>query len=182
MKTLETERLILREWKREDIEDFHEYAEVEGVGEMAGWPHHKNMEESIKVLKSFIESGEVYALELKASGKVIGSLGLHHKTLDTDYKAIKPKMIGYVLSKDYWGQGLAIEAVDALLSYAFQELDVDVIWCAHFDFNRQSQRVIEKAGFEFYREKDFEARLLNKIYTEKQYILTAAKWKKNALL
>ena len=38
---LETERLILRPWKLEDLEDFYEYASVDGVGEMAGWPHHE---------------------------------------------------------------------------------------------------------------------------------------------
>lgn len=33
---LETERLILRQWKESDLEDFYEYASVPGVGEMAG--------------------------------------------------------------------------------------------------------------------------------------------------
>lgn len=36
-KVIETERLILRPFKQTDLEDFYEYASVEGVGEMAGW-------------------------------------------------------------------------------------------------------------------------------------------------
>ena len=35
--TIETERLILRPWKQTDLDDFFEYASVDGVGEMAGW-------------------------------------------------------------------------------------------------------------------------------------------------
>jgi len=35
-KTIETDRLILRAWKETDLDDFYEYASVEGVGEMAG--------------------------------------------------------------------------------------------------------------------------------------------------
>ena len=47
---LETERLILRPWQENDLEDFYEYACVEGAGEMAGWKHH----ESIEVSKKFL--------------------------------------------------------------------------------------------------------------------------------
>ena len=43
-KVLETQRLILREFKEEDLTDFYEYASVDGVGEMAGWSHHENIE------------------------------------------------------------------------------------------------------------------------------------------
>ena len=39
-KVLETQRLILREFKENDLTDFYEYASVDGVGEMAGWSHH----------------------------------------------------------------------------------------------------------------------------------------------
>lgn len=38
---LETERLILREWKESDLDDFYEYASVDGVGQMAGWQPHE---------------------------------------------------------------------------------------------------------------------------------------------
>ena len=36
---LETDRLIIREWSEMDLEDFFEYAKVDGVGQMAGWIH-----------------------------------------------------------------------------------------------------------------------------------------------
>ena len=51
---LETDRLILRPFRETDLEDFYAYASVEGVGEMAGWPHHTSMETSRRVLDSFI--------------------------------------------------------------------------------------------------------------------------------
>ena len=38
---LETERLIIRAWKETDLEDFYEYAKVDGVGQMAGWNPHQ---------------------------------------------------------------------------------------------------------------------------------------------
>ena len=51
--TLYTERLILRPWQEKDLEDLFLYASVEGVGERAGWTHHKSREESLKVLISY---------------------------------------------------------------------------------------------------------------------------------
>ena len=43
-KVIETERLILRPFREEDLGDFYEYASVEGVGEMAGWKHHESID------------------------------------------------------------------------------------------------------------------------------------------
>lgn len=52
---LETERLILREWKPIDLSDFYEYVSVKGVGETAGWSAHKNIKGSQKILQMSIE-------------------------------------------------------------------------------------------------------------------------------
>lgn len=52
---LETDRLMLRPWREEDLEDFYRYASVPGVGEMAGWAAHENREQSAAILKLFID-------------------------------------------------------------------------------------------------------------------------------
>ncbi|MDE5856431.1 MAG: GNAT family N-acetyltransferase, partial [Anaeroplasmataceae bacterium] len=59
---LETERLILRPFEENDLNDFNTYAKVEGVGEMAGWPHHQSIEESKKILNMFMEEKKTFAL------------------------------------------------------------------------------------------------------------------------
>lgn len=41
------------------------------------------------------------------------------------------------------------EAVQALLRYGFGELKLEAVWCSHYDWNRQSRRVIEKCGFRY---------------------------------
>jgi len=43
---LNTDRLVLRAFKQSDLDDFYEYASVEGVGEMAGWPHHESKDKT----------------------------------------------------------------------------------------------------------------------------------------
>ena len=48
---IKTQRTILRPFQIGDLDDFFEYASVDGVGQMAGWLPHKNKEESLKILK-----------------------------------------------------------------------------------------------------------------------------------
>ena len=147
MKTLETERLILRPFRESDTEDLYAYARVEGVGEAAGWTHHKSLDESRAILTDFIKKGEVFALELKESSRVIGSLGLHATNNGAKYDP--QRELGYVLSRDYWGRGLMSEAAARAVSYAFEDMALNTLWCAHFIGNDRSRRVIEKTGFRY---------------------------------
>ena len=66
---LETDRLMLRPWREEDLEDFYRYASVPGVGEMAGWAAHENREQSAAILKLFMDEKKTLALEEKVTGR-----------------------------------------------------------------------------------------------------------------
>lgn len=170
---LETQRLILRPWRQADLDDLYSYASVEGVGEMAGWPHHQSREESQKILDSFIAEKNVFALVLKETDHVIGSLGLHPSwaAQDDRYKHLKSKEIGYVLSKEYWGRGLMPEAVKAAISHCFFTCGVDMLTCGHFEENVQSKRVIEKCGFSFAQKNNYNVEQLQTHLSCLEYIL-----------
>ena len=155
---IETPRLFLRPWRESDLADLYEYASVPGVGEMAGWCHHKSMEESHTILQMFIREKKTLAIVWRESGKVIGSLGLEKMDPDPEAGQKVGREIGYVLSKDYWGRGLMPEAVNALIRYCFDILGFDYLTCAHFHRNDRSRRVIEKTGFRFCGESRFQTR------------------------
>lgn len=164
-KSLEAERLILRSFLPSDLSDLFEYACVDGVGEMAGWRHHKSVEESKEILNKFIDKDKVFAVVLKESGKVIGSLGVEEYGMEdalTEFSDYKGREIGYVLGKDYWGQGIMPEAVTAVIDYLFNDLDLDFLLCGYYDFNTQSKRVQEKCGFKPYRKLEMETGMGNK--------------------
>ena len=146
---LQTDRLLLRPWRETDLPDFYAYAKVDGVGQMAGWLPHKNREQSAQILSSFIAGKKTFALEYR--GKVIGSLGIekYREDLYPELAHLQGREIGYVLSKDYWGCGLMPEAVRAVIRWLFLEEKLDFLLVGHFDWNRQSQRVIEKCGFQY---------------------------------
>lgn len=159
---IETDRLLLRAFKQSDLDDFYEYASVEGVGEMAGWRHHQSKEESQKILDSFISQDKTFAVVLKENNKLIGSLGIEEYGMESklsEFKEYKGREIGYVLSKDYWGKGIMPEAVKAIIDYLFNVSDLDFLICGYYLFNSQSKRVQEKCGFKPYRKLEMDTRL-----------------------
>ena len=173
--TLHTKRLTLRPWRETDLLDFFEYASVDGVGQMAGWRPHKDIEESRAILTRFIEHKRTFALEY--GGKVIGSLGIEEYSEERfpEFEDRQVREIGYVLSKDYWGQGLMPEAVKEAIRYLFEDVGLDIILCAHFLSNTRSERVQEKCGFRHYSYGTYETRF-GTVENDETNILTREEW------
>ena len=167
---IETQRLVLRQWRENDLRDLYEYASVPGVGEMAGWRHHESTEESCRILDMFICQKKTFALELKENGKVIGSLGLEEPEPDPTEGERYGREIGYVLSKDYWGRGLMPEAVEAIIDYCFRVLGFDFLTCSHFLRNDRSRCVVEKSGFTYFGDSEYQTRY-DTVEISRNYIL-----------
>ncbi|MFM1542930.1 GNAT family N-acetyltransferase, partial [Helcococcus ovis] len=159
---IETKRLIIRQFEQGDLDDFYEYASVDGVGQMAGWNPHENKEKSQEILNMFIEENKTFALFHRDDKKVIGSLGIEKYKREnelTEFNNYIGRELGFVLSKDYWGKGLMPEAVNAVINYLFNELNYDFLTSGYFIFNNQSKRVQEKCGFKPYRKLIIETRM-----------------------
>ena len=167
---LKTERLILRPWRQEDLDDFYEYAKVDGVGQMAGWLPHESKEKTQMILDNFINGKKTFALEL--DGKVIGSLGIENYKEEEfpELESLQGRSIGYVLSKDYWGQGFMPEAVKAVIAYLFDVVGLDFVMVGHFDWNSQSRRVVEKCGFRYIKTTKYKTRY-DTVENSLEYIL-----------
>ena len=82
----------------------------------------------------------------------MGSVGIekYNETHFPGFENKKCREIGYVLSKEYWGQGLMPEALKEVIRFLFENANLDVIFCGHFLWNEQSHRVQEKSGFKHY--------------------------------
>ncbi|MCI2144842.1 MAG: GNAT family N-acetyltransferase [Bacteroidales bacterium] len=147
MKELETERLILRHIVASDAPDIFEYAREPEVGSAAGWKPHVNIGETRSIMDDiFIGKENVFGIVPKASGKVAGSIGLIPDPHRSNPSVL---MLGYALSKSWWGKGLMTEAAKAIVSNAFRELPIDTISCTCYSTNSRSRRVILKCGFEY---------------------------------
>lgn len=145
MKAFETERLFLREWQKNDVEDLFDIMKNPSVT-IGGWKPHSNINTSIEVLNEYIESDERWAVELRDTGKVIGSIRVYP---DNNRGKLFAKTINYVLSEDYLGNGYMTEAVKRIIEYLFEELNIDLLSAFHYPNNDKSKKVLEKCGFEY---------------------------------
>lgn len=146
MRTLETERLILRAIEKSDAADFYEYAKSPNVGPHAGWKPHESLEETEKIIEEIFMPNDSFAIVWKETGKMIGVIALEY---DKRRPEVASKEIGYSLSEEYWGRGIMTEATKAVIEYAFTDKQLDVLAICTSRVNERSARVIEKCGFTY---------------------------------
>lgn len=173
----ETNRLILRPWEESDAESLYEYAKDSQVGPMAGWPVHTSVENSREIIKNVLSASKTYAVCLREDNKAIGSIGLMiGKASNIDIPDTEGE-IGYWLGVPFWGMGLIPEAVNKIISYAFEELKLEKLWCEYFEGNIKSKRVQEKCGFTYHHtEVEKSLPLLGEVRTEHINCLTRMQW------
>ena len=145
MERLETSQLVLRKWRITDAEDLFDIMKSPSVI-MGGWKPHSDINLSVEVLNEYIANDERWAVELKSSGKVIGSIRVYP---DNNRGKFYAKSINYVLSEDYRGNGYMTEAVRRIIKYLFEEKNVDLISAFHYPDNIKSRKVLESCGFEY---------------------------------
>lgn len=179
---LSTERLLLRPWKETDAESLYEYAKNPEVGPIAGWPPHKNIEESRDVIQNVFNGKECYAVCLKSDNRVVGAieLKLNGNTDMTDKD--DECELGYWIGQEFWGQGLIPEAASELLRHGFEDLGMNIIWCGYYEGNAKSKRVQEKVGFVYHHTcKEVPVPLMGETRIEHTNYMTRERWETNRL-
>jgi RimJ/RimL family protein N-acetyltransferase len=154
MPMLETERLILRPFREDDIDllaslmsnpDFMRFSS--GL---------RTRDETAALLDKVIGWDQAnqpsqFALIIRSTGALVGLCGFLHQLVD-DTDEIE---IAYRLHPDYWNKGIATEAARAVRDHGFRDWKLPrVISLIHPD-NRASQRVVEKIGMKPEKETVF---------------------------
>lgn len=176
---METERLILRRWNESDAEDLFEYAKDADVGPIAGWPPHKNIEESLSVIKNVFNGKEAYAICLKKDNKAIGAIEFKlNGHTDLTVRDDECEM-GFWLRKPFWRQGIMSEAVKEMLRHAFEDCNMQKVWIGYYEGNEKSKRLQEKCGFKFqWKSEDVDVPLMHEKRTGFVNAMTKSDWEK----
>jgi [ribosomal protein S5]-alanine N-acetyltransferase len=173
MVIAETERLILRQFTWDDLDDIAAIKADPEVMKYIGAGLPLTREQVSVLLSHWIEDGEyawtaqtlervpqiyraverkahfsAWAMIEKTSRKLIGRCGLHAWNLDGKHEV----EVGYVLARQYWGQGFATEAAKTVRDYAFDRLGFDRLITVIYPENIASQRVAQKLGMRYEKE------------------------------
>lgn len=175
--TLETDRLILRPWEEGDAESLYQYASSPLVGPAAGWPVHTSVENSRDIIRQVLSAPETYAVVNKTTHSPIGSIGIMIGSSSGIGLPDTEGEVGYWLGIPYWGQGLIPEAVQEILRYGFEDLQLNKMWCAYYEGNINSRRVQEKCGFRYrFTRENVPCPLVKDIRTEHISCITKSEW------
>lgn len=155
--SLETERLILRAWRRADRDPFARINSDPVVMEF--FPSCLSRAESDqgvdRIERHFREYGfGLFAAELRRDATFIGFIGLNVPRFVAHFTPCVE--IGWRLAAAYWGQGLATEGARAALHYGFETLALEQIVSFTVPRNARSRRVMEKLGMTHDPSDDFD--------------------------
>ena len=147
MTEIETDRLLLRRWRKDDLDAYARIcADPEVMRYMARGPLTRGEAEA--QISRFEKGWEMrgfgmWAAEEKGSGELVGRIGLlYHE----DWPEHDKTEVAWLLDRSRWGRGLATEGALASLRHGFEELGLERIISVTLPQNVASRRVMEKAG------------------------------------
>lgn len=141
MTNITTKRLILRDLKVDDLNNFFIFASSAKVGPLAGWEPHKNINETKMILNQLIEEKEMLAITI--NNQLIGTINLTYDAKRNFHE------IGFSLHESYWNQGIMSEALRAMIKHIFDKRNIKKIVARHYEYNQRSKSVLLKIGFKF---------------------------------
>ncbi|MEC4814509.1 MAG: GNAT family N-acetyltransferase [Scytonema sp. PMC 1069.18] len=148
--TIETSRLLLRPLTETDLDDLAEIYSIPEVMRYRLFSQPASFKQTQEFLISYLLHWEQHgfgrwATIYKASQQLIGHCGLEYLA------ALDEVEVNYLLSSQYWGQGLATESAIALVSYGFKTLQFERLVALAKPENLASLRVMEKIGMQYYK-------------------------------
>ena len=153
---IETARLVLRDWRTDDLAPFHAICSdpqvMATLGPLMSLAETAALIDRVKVQQS--EHGHTFwALERKDDARLIGWCGVIRATTGP----IEGKAeIGWRLASDCWGSGYASEAARASVSWLFAELEDAAAWAITSVANTRSRAVMERLGMRYCPDLDFD--------------------------
>lgn len=147
LPVIETDRLILRSIEYADVEALFAYFSRDEVTRYYDLDSFDDRDQALALIQNWkdrYERQEVvrWGITLESSDLLIGTCGYHN----LKKKHLKAE-IGYDLHPEYWGQGFMKEAVSAILTYGFKQMDLNRVEAlVHVD-NSASRQLLDKSGF-----------------------------------
>lgn len=151
MQILETPRLILREFHRDDVDALARTLSDAETMRFYPAPFDRAAVDdwiSRNLVRYQKDGHGLWAMTLKSSGELIGDCGLTVQQVD----GLDEIEIGYHVRRDLWGNGFATEAARACRDYGFARLPVERLISLIRPENLQSRRVAEKNGMAVWKE------------------------------
>lgn len=137
--------VIIRPWKEQDLSELARVANNKKLWDNLRdrLPHPYSENDAVEWIRMQSNIHPITNFCIEVGGKVAGSIGIMPKE---DIHRISAE-IGYFLGEEFWGKGIATEAVKQLMEYIEEHFDFVRIFAGVFEHNKASMRALEKNGF-----------------------------------
>lgn len=144
---METTRFILRQIELSDAKEVFHYFSQDEVMKYYDLDVLKDVSEARRIIKNWQKKyhkneGLRWGIATKEDNKIIGSCGYHNWEKE-HYKA----EIGFELTPEFWRRGVMTEILQPILTYGFENMELNRIEALYDPENSASKRTLEKAGF-----------------------------------
>lgn len=144
---IETERLILRDYNKDDIDLFYNLKSCNDVWNYSTFKPFINKDQAQEPLNEIISNRKKGNLDFMALWRkddlcFIGEAGIIGSRVQANRCEV-----GYNLLPEYWRNGYASEIVKGIIKYAYEEMNYERIEALALEVNKASCRVLEKSGF-----------------------------------
>ena len=142
---LKLARCTVRDWRPGDVDSLVKHANNIKVWRNLhdAFPHPYTRADAVEWSKQTARDHADSIFAIDVDGNAVGGIGLHPgKDVERRTAAI-----GYWLGEEFWGRGIATEALVAVTEYAFSKFDIERLEAFVFEWNLPSARVLEKAGY-----------------------------------
>ena len=175
MTTLTGARVTLRPWRSADAPSLARHANNVNVAKQLRdrFPHPYTIADARQFIHIVSGARPATNFAIVVDGEAVGGIGFYP---GADVERFSAE-IGYWLSESYWGRGITTEAIQLLSAYAFDVCNMLRLFALPFADNRQSLRVLEKAGYS--REAILRASSVKygQVRDQALYALVNASWK-----
>lgn len=157
MAELRTERLLLRQWRNDDLEPFAALnADPETMRFFPEPPSRAASDLLAEHARRQIEDEGwgLWAVEVVGGASFIGFVGLARPSFEEHFTPAVE--VGWRLAREHWGRGYATEAGRAAVAYGFEEVGLEEIVSFTSELNEPSWRVMERLGMSHDPADDFE--------------------------
>ncbi|GIO18009.1 alanine acetyltransferase [Oceanobacillus oncorhynchi subsp. incaldanensis] len=142
---LKTDRLILRNVEKTDLQDIFDYASDLNLTTYLTWRAHQTLADTEGFIEFILASNErhmgaTWVIVWKENNRVIGTIDLSWN--QKHYSA----ELAYALSRKYWRKGIGTEAVQEIVRFGFEEVKLERIHARCHPKNEASYKLMEKTG------------------------------------
>ncbi|MGB4984953.1 MAG: GNAT family N-acetyltransferase [Erysipelotrichaceae bacterium] len=160
-----SERLMLRNFCKNDLSDLHDFCRQEKVMSKLGMPTHHFFHQSDALLKEWITDNSRFAIVL--NDKVIGYIAIYPYDEDDDSSV----ELAFGISEEYQNKGYMFETISVIIEFVFSLKHIKRIYADVMVGNYNCEKLLIKLGFHFGDQFNYFLPLMNKEYLLNEYYI-----------